>query len=180
MFFSFISKSNHSSEDARSVQSSDVPMPNNLNRLVSQGQSLAKQGSYEESLDYFDEVLTLSPTHQRALSCRALTYINLGRNRSALADLNRLIDIAPRNLWAYANRAIVFRELGQYGRAVADFSHLVTHDSSKRWQWLVSRGSTLTLMGRHKQALQDFDLSLQLKPNNRWATEARSEVLMRA
>lgn len=149
-------------------------------QLVDAGLALAKQQIHTEALAYFTGALDCEPNHQRALKHRALTYVHLGQTREALVDLDRLIDLDPQNLWAYANRAIIFRDLGHYGNAVSDFSHLVKHDRPKRWQWLISRGTTLKLMGHYDEALQDFNLSLKIKPNNSWAISARDEMVLHA
>lgn len=149
-------------------------------QLVDAGLVLARQRVYEEALECFERALTLQPNHQQALKNRALTYVHLGHTREALVDLDRLIDLDPKNLWAYANRAIIFRDLGHYGNAISDFGHLIKHDRPKRWQWLISRGSTLKLMGHYDEALQDFNLSLRLKPNNSWAISARDEMALQS
>ena len=147
-------------------------------QLVDAGLRFARQQIYDEALVCFELALKLRPNHQPALKNRALTYVHLGLTRAALVDLYRLIDLDPKNLWAYANRAIIFRDLGHYGNAISDFGHLIKHDRPKRWQWLISRGSTLKLMGHYDEALQDFNLSLKLKPNNSWAISARDEMVL--
>lgn len=154
--------------------------PETLDQLIDAGLALAKQQIHREAIDYFDRALTLSANHPRALKHRALTYVHLGQTREALVDLDRLIDLDPQNLWAYANRAIIFRDLGHYGNAISDFGHLIKHDSPKRWQWLISRGTTLRLMGHYDEALQDFNLSLKLKPDNNWAISARDEMALQS
>ncbi|MBE9068929.1 tetratricopeptide repeat protein [Leptolyngbya cf. ectocarpi LEGE 11479] len=155
-------------------------IPTTPDQLVDAGLVFAKQRVYDEALAYFEEALTLRPNHLQALKNRALTFVRLGQTREALVDLDRLIDLDPKNLWAYANRAIIFRDLGHYGNAVSDFGHLIKHDRLKRWQWLISRGSTLKLMGHYDEALQDFTLSLRLKPNNSWAISARDEMVLQS
>ncbi|MEM6253520.1 MAG: tetratricopeptide repeat protein [Cyanobacteria bacterium P01_D01_bin.156] len=154
------------------------PMYENPDQLVDAGLVFAKRRIYNEALCCFERALDLRPNHTQALKNRALTYVHLGQTRAALVDLDRLIDLDPRNLWAYANRAIIFRDLGHYGNAVSDFDHLIRHDRSKRWQWLISRGSTLKLMGHYDEALEDFNRSLKLKPNNSWAISAKDEMAL--
>ncbi|MEO0868533.1 MAG: tetratricopeptide repeat protein [Cyanobacteria bacterium J06642_11] len=149
-------------------------------QLVDAGLAFAKQRIYDEALCCFERALEMRPNHQKALKNRALTYVHLGHTRAALVDLDRLIDLDPRNLWAYANRAIIFRDLGHYGNAVSDFGRLIKHDRAKRWQWLISRGATLKLMGHYDEALEDFNLSLRLKPNNSWAISARDEMVLQS
>ncbi|NEQ55799.1 MAG: tetratricopeptide repeat protein [Leptolyngbya sp. SIO3F4] len=149
-------------------------------QLVDAGLALAKQQMHRDAISYFEKALALSTNHLRALKNRALTYVHLGQTREALVDLDRLIDLDPQNLWAYANRAIIFRDLGHYGNAVSDFGHLIKHDRVKRWQWLISRGSTFKLMGHYEEALQDFNLSLKLKPDNSWAISARDEMVLQS
>ena len=180
MFPPFNNHSHRRNSRRRSRVATDVvaSMPETPDQLVDAGLALAKQQVYEEAINYFDRALTISPNHLEALKHRALTYVRFGRTREALVDLDRLIDLDPRNLWAYANRAIIFRDLGHYGNAVSDFGYLIKHDRSKRWQWLISRGTTLKLMGHYEEALQDFNLSLKLKPNNSWAISARDEMVL--
>ncbi|MEO0395437.1 MAG: tetratricopeptide repeat protein [Cyanobacteria bacterium P01_A01_bin.137] len=155
-------------------------VPETPEQLVDAGLALAKQQVHQEAIGFFDRALALSPNHLQALKSRALTYVHLGQTRAALVDLDRLIDLDPKNLWAYANRAIIFRDLGHYGNAVSDFGHLIKHDRAKRWQWLISRGSTLKLMGHYDEALLDFNLSLKLNPNNSWAISARDEMVLQS
>ncbi|MEO0431867.1 MAG: tetratricopeptide repeat protein [Cyanobacteria bacterium J06656_5] len=159
---------------------SSTSVPETPEQLVDAGLALAKQQVHQEAISFFERALALSPNHPQALKSRALTYVHLGQTRAALVDLDRLIDLDPKNLWAYANRAIIFRDLGHYGNAVSDFGHLIKHDRAKRWQWLISRGSTLKLMGHYDEALLDFNLSLKLKPNNSWAISARDEMVLQS
>ena len=149
-------------------------------QLIDTGLTLARQQLHHDALVYFDRALALRANHLQALKHRALTYVHLGQTRDALVDLDRLINLDPKNLWAYANRAIIFRDLGHYGNAAGDFSHLVKHDRAKRWQWLISRGTTFKLMGHYDEALQDFNHSLKLNPNNSWAISARDEMVLQA
>ena len=173
-------RSRRSPRAAVDVVSSSTSVPETPDQFVDAGLALAKQEVYQEAIDFFDRALALSPNHPQALKNRALTYVRLGQTRPALVDLDRLIDLDPQNLWAFANRAIIFRDLGHYGNAVSDFGHLIKHDRAKRWQWLISRGTTLKLMGHFDEALQDFNLSLKLKPNNSWAIGARDEMALQS
>jgi tetratricopeptide (TPR) repeat protein len=165
MFPPFNQKSQRRHSRRRSSVMTDAvsSMPETPEKLVDAGLVLAKQQAYRQAIHYFDQALALSANHLRALKHRALTYVHLGQTREALVDLDRLIDLDPQNLWAYTNRAIIFRDLGHYGNAVSDFGYLIKHDQPKRWQWLISRGTTLKLMGHYEEALQDFNLSLKLK-----------------
>lgn len=182
MFPPFNQNSNRRRARRSSRATTDVvtPITQTPDQLVEAGLALARQQIHQEALGYFDQALELSPNHAQALKQRALTYVYLGQTRAALVDLDRLIDLDPKNLWAYANRAIIFRDLGHYGNAIGDFSHLVKHDRAKRWQWLISRGTTFKLMGHYEEALQDFNLSLKLKPDNSWAISARDEMVLHA
>lgn len=182
MFPPFNQKSQRRHSRRRSSVMTDAvsSMPETPEKLVDAGLVLAKQQAYRQAIHYFDQALALSANHLRALKHRALTYVHLGQTREALVDLDRLIDLDPQNLWAYTNRAIIFRDLGHYGNAVSDFGYLIKHDQPKRWQWLISRGTTLKLMGHYEEALQDFNLSLKLKPNNSWAISARDEMVLQS
>ena len=180
MFPPFNSNSNRRRARRQSTVATDVATSTfqTPEQLVDAGLSLARQQIHQDALAFFDRALVLDPNHLQALKNRALTHVHLGQTREALVDLDRLIDLDPKNLWAYANRAIIFRDLGHYGNAVSDFSYLVKYDRSKRWQWLISRGSTFKLMGHYDEALQDFNLSLKLNPRNSWAISARDEMVL--
>ena len=182
MFPHFNQNSNRRRAHRHSRVTTDVAMSTvqTPEQLVDAGLALVRKQVHQEALIYFERALDLSPNHSQALKYRALTYVHLGQTRDALVDLDRLIDLDPKNLWAYANRAIIFRDLGHYGNAIGDFSHLVKHDRSKRWQWLISRGTTFKLMGHYDEALQDFNHSLKLNPHNSWAISARDEMVLQS
>lgn len=90
------------------------------------GAAKLRLGRVKESLDDFDQALTLNPHDHEASLWRGEAYRLLGRHEESLRDLSR----EPVYIWARLNRALVYDAMGDCARMRLEFDLLprdITH-----------------------------------------------------
>ncbi len=80
-----------------------------------------EDGSYDEALKIFDEVVAAYPLYKEAHLGRALTLLQMEDYEASAASFNRAIDLDENLAAAYANRGILYDRTGKYDKAAADY-----------------------------------------------------------
>ena len=69
-----------------------------MDRLISEGISLARSGAFPQALACFDRALELEPNNTVALSCKGSTLANLQQPNQALEYYEKALVIEPNNV----------------------------------------------------------------------------------
>jgi tetratricopeptide (TPR) repeat protein len=136
------------------------------------GNALIAKGELEASITEFTEALRLHPRFAAALVNRAAALGYAGRLAEALDDLNEALRQDPGDSSAFYNRALIKVMLDDYDGAKADLDQSLTSNASAAGY--NNRGSVLSHMERHAEALQDFNRALELEPGSLVARFNRS------
>ncbi len=109
----------------------------------------------------------------------ARARMNFGRDRAALADLERAVRLEPRNGWYLAWRAEAKRLLGVRRGLLEDYGRALALDPGYGYQaWVRTwRGLAFMGLGRPARALRDFDAALAAKPGYPLAASGRARAL---
>jgi len=87
-----------------------------------------------------------------------------GNVEKALVLTNQLVENYPGFAYGWSNRGNLFVAMQQYEKALPDYDRALKLSPSGKESWvmLLNRATTLSLLGRHKEGIKDFDTALQL------------------
>ena len=111
----------------------------------------------------------------QALIDDAITDLQEGRYRAAIAKMDSVIEVAPDNTTAYLLRGIAHVQLSQYKAAIDDFSTAIEFEpwNMDSYVW---RGDTYALDGELTDALLDYDEAIAINPHVAGLFSRRSEI----
>ena len=122
----------------------------------------------------FDTALALQKDHSLAHRLRAETLFRLGRFEEVIAAFDSYLAVGKPLESVYRGRGLARAELGQYPGAIDDFTKaLELHPTSAVQAY---RGWTHLVVDAPKLALRDFELAIELDPNNGDAYNGRGFV----
>jgi len=141
------------------------------NRAVCYGNELK---NHEAALKDFSKAIELYPEYVVAIANRGVTYETLGKQKDAIADLEKAVSIHPSS----PNPDFIFRIanlrylLNDFAGAVADYNGLLALD--KMYPRIYSkRAGSEAMMGQAQDALRDADQALQVDPKDEEAYNSR-------
>jgi tetratricopeptide (TPR) repeat protein len=149
---------------------------------------------YEDGIAFFSEYLSRYPEDSAAYCGRAEALWYTGQLQEAILDYSRALDLKPNDILSLSGRGQVLAEVGENGRAVEDLNlALLTlqtiskPDSSwDKWYEQIEafvhngRGFALAGLGEGGPAMDEFEVSIRLSPENAWVYHNRAQVYDRA
>lgn len=149
------------------------------------GLELGNQGRFAEALAAFDKALVLEPRFALARSNRSWTLGSLGRFAEALAVIDQALELDPNLALAWSNKGWIHYNLGQWNEAITAFDHALTIEKTHPLAWknkfnllqqlgrnpeaadtAFAVGYTLGEQGQYEKALEAYQNTLQLAPDN--------------
>lgn len=146
-----------------------------VSTLVETGRAHCLAHEWPQALVALDAALAREPDHLEALRWRGHARTGAGQYPLALQDLDRAIELGADDAWTCYARAMALHHLGRLDDAILGYTRALAIDPTwvKAHEW---RGFSLSLLGRHVQALPDLDLALQQDPGNPWLSFIRGKV----
>lgn len=124
-----------------------------------------------EGEDYKNALVDLNTAYEldkqnrvHVLICRGRTFAALGKNKEALADLDKAIEMEPKIPLSYINRADVYLSEGRDEHAIADLEQALKLDPEQAKAYLV-RARYHKKRQENELALKDFDKAVSLDSN---------------
>jgi tetratricopeptide (TPR) repeat protein len=141
-----------------------------FNRGIESGNRM----QWQKAASQFTTVLKHDPDNADAYYRRALCYVNMKDDASAIRDLSKGISMRPEPELLFL-RGSIFRRVGLLSEAIEDYSQAISHlcfDTYVRAsqpQALLGdayfrRGEIKSQMGDHEEASRDFKIALGLNP----------------
>jgi len=162
--------------------------------LMSLGATWALTEQYEDGMAFFSEYLSRYPEDSAAYCGRAEALWYAGRLQEAIRDYSRALELKPSDVLSLSGRGQVLAEVGEHGRAVEDLNLalLALKDVSRpdaswdKWYEQIEafvhngRGLALAGLGESEPAMNEFEVSIRLSPENAWVYHNRAQVYDRA
>jgi CHAT domain-containing protein/Flp pilus assembly protein TadD len=133
-------------------------------------------GNYKQSVDCFDQVLTLNPDNHEAWNNRGVALDNLGRFEEALTSFDKAIEFKPDDHEAWHNRGVALGKLGRFEEALTSYDKAVEFKPDYHLAWN-NRGAALRNLGRFEKALASYDKAVEFKPDYHLAWFNRGNAL---
>jgi tetratricopeptide (TPR) repeat protein len=149
---------------------------------------------YEDGIAFFSEYLSRYPEDSAAYCGRAEALWYKGRLQEAIRDYSRALELKPSDILSLSGRGQVLAEVGENGRAVEDLNlalltlKTVSKPDSSWDKWyeqieaFVHNGRAFALagLGESGPAMDEFEVSIRLSPENAWVFHNRAQVYERA
>ena len=119
---------------------------------------------YDAAVGVLDTVVRMVPGYAPALNMRAQVHIQQEDTVAALADLEASLKINRFDSDVYATRALVYLQQELYEQAEADLTYAI-HLNPKS-NYYINRALTRYYRQELRGAMSDYDLALDLDPNN--------------
>lgn len=158
--------------------------------LTSLASTWISQEKFDDQAGFFSDYINRHPGDASAYCCRAMALWYSGRLKEAAEDYSRAIELQPADLLSRSGRGQVLAELGDQHAATRDLEmalRLLTDTSKLNEEWIrwcrdaeafVRRGRAVALAGsgQIREAMNEFDRSATLNPNNAWVYYSRARV----
>jgi tetratricopeptide (TPR) repeat protein len=149
---------------------------------------------YEDGIAFFSEYVSRFPEDSAAYCGRAEALWYTGRLQEAIRDYSRALELKPGDILSLSGRGQVLGEAGENGRAVEDLNlalrtlEAVSRPDSSWDKWyeqieaFVHNGRAFALagIGESGPAMDEFEMSIRLSPENAWVYHNRAQVYERA
>jgi tetratricopeptide (TPR) repeat protein len=149
---------------------------------------------YEDGIAFFSEYLSRYPDDSAAYCGRAEALWYTGRLQEAIRDYSQALELKPSDISSLSGRGQVLAEVGENGRAVEDLNLALLNlktvskpDSSwDKWyeqiEAFVHNGRAFALagLGESGPAMDEFEVSIRLSPENARVYHNRAQVYDRA
>eukprot|EP00742_Colponemidia_sp_Colp-10_P003097 GILJ01003300.1.p1 GENE.GILJ01003300.1~~GILJ01003300.1.p1 ORF type:complete len:691 (-),score=98.93 GILJ01003300.1:84-2156(-) len=180
-------------EIARSLEAA-----NSVHTLLDRGTAWCRVGRYEDGLSDFDCLLKLESRCLPALLARARIYVKLLRFDDALQDYDTILSADPHEMDAWTERAAVKLHFHRAAEALQDIEMAqsillsspatstpistsipmqTAQPSLSNTAIRATRGRALQMLGRHEQALVEFNAILNADPSDTKHLSQRRESL---
>lgn len=120
--------------------------------------------NYEAAIGVLDTIVHIIPGYAPALNMRAQVHIQQEDTMAALADLEASLKINKYDSEIYATRALVYLQQKRYKDAETDLTYAI-HLNPKSGYY-INRALTRYYRQELRGAMSDYDLALDLEPNN--------------
>jgi tetratricopeptide (TPR) repeat protein len=98
-----------------------APRPPSLAQLFDQALAASREGSFDQALPLWNQVLEMAPQDAAAWSNRGNVQLVLGDPLAAIADQERAMALEPANPEPHLNRGIAEEALQRWGAAETDY-----------------------------------------------------------
>lgn len=120
--------------------------------------------SYDEAIGVLDTLRNVAPSYTDALNMRAQVHIQREDTLAALVDLEASLAINRFDSDVYGIRALLYMQQERYEEAEKDLTYAI--HLSQKGGYYINRALTRYYMQDFRGAMADYDLALDIEPNN--------------
>jgi len=144
--------------------------PNDVSALLIRARvHLSRVHLSEENLraakDDIQRVLILSPGSTQGLIIRSMILAEEGKLTHAIADIQALLQKDPENVALRMQLAGYYLQDRRHSRAIEIFTKILAEDGSN-WMARQARADTLLSIGKHAEAIDDFEIVVKQQPDD--------------
>ena len=139
--------------------------PRSVEILLTRASIHEAKGDYKSALVDLALAEKIQPGIPRAALLRGLIYQRMERYDDAAIQYRRLLRISPGNVPLRFQLGLCYSMGNHHQLAIEQFSRIIQIDK-KNWGAYYSRGDTQLNIGKHKEAIADYNVALQLKDDS--------------
>ncbi|MBN2023274.1 MAG: tetratricopeptide repeat protein [Pirellulales bacterium] len=138
--------------------------PKNVIVLLLRSALHQEMGKPQEALADVDEALKIDPEFDRARRLRAALLANAGKLDEVIGELERVVKTAPEDLSIKIQLAMYYNAGKQPQKAIEIYD-AVLKEKPDSMDALEGRGNAMLGIGRHAEAIADFEKAVKIKPD---------------
>jgi len=124
-----------------------------------------ERGDWSQAREHYQQAVCLDPDHLPATVRLGMMYFHLGETGPAIFQFQRALELDPGNLDTHYYLYAIYRQAGMEREALDQLRIVKAGESSEKLVDLFARhGEEHFRLGRHAEALSDYELALQLGP----------------
>ncbi|HEX3998080.1 MAG TPA: tetratricopeptide repeat protein [Pirellulales bacterium] len=139
--------------------------PDNLWALLTRARVYQESGDLKHAKEDIDSALKNRPGDVEALELRAALFAKEKKYGDAIKDLEELTKIAPNNPELNLQLGLFYMADKQSHKAIEKFNIALAADSKNETTY-AERGSAYLNLGKHAEAIHDYEQALKLKPDD--------------
>ena len=147
--------------------------PNHPDPLLVRAKIYEKNHDYRRAIKDYTRLIELKHGKPETYNSRGFSWSMLGDKDKAMNDFQEAIRLDPKNAIGHLNCGAIYLKKGQPLNALNSFEKAILYSSKDREIYYHGRGQALIRLRRYKEAIQDFDKAVSLKPNYWEAYHAR-------
>ncbi len=136
-----------------------------ITEYLNAGLASCRRGDYQDGIAFFDQALTINPTHLESLYNRAKAKYKMNAIEACLDDFNKAIAISPTNADFFSERAVVYYRLDNKKMALEDLTEAVEIDPKNPYRY-ASRAYIKDKYGDLEGAIADYNVAVELDPED--------------
>ncbi|XP_069130069.1 uncharacterized protein [Argopecten irradians] len=137
-------------------------MPTRTDAILKHGLYYFEIGNWTNAIQDFTDLLKVDPLDASARTYRGRAYAKMQQWTPAVQDLSAAIHLDPLSWQAFFHRACILRK-AHPKRALHDYSvSLLINDTDENVMSYLHRGILYDAMGKHEDAIPDFESVLKL------------------
>ena len=130
---------------------------------------------FDSALADNSRVFELAPEHPDNYASRGYVCYRMRQFNEAISNYNEAIKLNPNDYRAFAHRGYTFAQMQEYDTALNDLNQALTIPSEDGYSWIRAlRGDILLRMGQYEEAIEDFNLSLDIA----WVVGLKGKALL--
>lgn len=139
--------------------------PKDLLALMMRAQLNMNRNKAKETVDDLNQVLQLRPGMPQAILLRSIAHTANENFPAAITDLERLLQGDPDNTGLLLQIGGVYSLDQRPRKAIKIYTDILERDA-KNWEALQSRADTYLNIGKHKEAIVDYEKLVAEKPDD--------------
>jgi tetratricopeptide (TPR) repeat protein len=139
--------------------------PTDLSARLIRSRLHQAEGDLTAAREDVDRVLLMSPNLPQGLLIRSMIYAQEGRLSDAIADMKAVLKQDPKNVGWRLQLAGYYLQDKRPTKAIEIFAQLVDEDK-ENWLARQARADTLLSIGKHAEAIADFEIVVKQQPED--------------
>jgi len=137
----------------------------NTQLFSDQALELLKQGSFQESITYFDRVLEIDPNHVLALNNKGIALVKMEKPEESITYFDRVLEIDPNYVEALNNKGVALVQMEKPEESITYFDRVLEIDPNHVLA-LYTKGVALVQMEKPEESITYFQKGVEIELDN--------------
>jgi len=139
--------------------------PDDVNLLLLRAGVFQEMNQKDKALAEIDRALKLKPKYGPAIRARAMLLAGEGKLTEAIAEMERFRKHHPKDRLSLVQLAMLYAAQNQLPEAIKAYDEVLAEDANN-FLALRGRGDSLLGVGKHAEAIADYEKALKIEPDD--------------